>query len=467
MTPAPLRWFGIIRLGLVQAALGSVVVLITSTLNRVMVVEYALPAVLPGMLVALHYAVQLIRPRFGYGSDVGGRRTPWIIGGMALLAVAGVLCAAATVNLSRSFLPALALAVVSYALVGLGVGAAGTSLLVLMAKRVDERRRAAAATIMWILMIAGFAITSTAVGHFLDPFTQRRLLTVTCIAAATAFVIALLAVWNVEGVGEGAEGGATRAQGGATRAQAGAAPSGTGAAHAGAETPRASRGSSFAATLRRVWSEPQARGFTVFVFISMLAYSAQELLLEPFAGLVFHYSLGESAQLSGLWHAAVLAGMIGVGVACSGTRRFGSLRAWTVGGCCASAAALLALAGADLVGPAWPLRASVAALGASNGIFAVSAIGSMMELAHHGEAGSAGVRMGLWGAAQAVAFALGGVFGTLLVDAIRYFFGSPVAAFAAVFAAEALLFFAAARFAARAGSRSEQRTSAGMTTVAA
>ncbi|MGI4951866.1 MAG: PucC family protein, partial [Janthinobacterium lividum] len=70
---APLGWLGIARLGVVQAALGSVVVLMTSTLNRVMVVELALPAIIPGMLVALHYAVQVLRPRLGYGSDVGGR----------------------------------------------------------------------------------------------------------------------------------------------------------------------------------------------------------------------------------------------------------------------------------------------------------------------------------------------------------------------------------------------------------
>jgi BCD family chlorophyll transporter-like MFS transporter len=210
---------------------------------------------------------------------------------------------------------------------------------------------------------------------------------------------------------------------------------------------------SFKAALRRVWVEPQARGFTVFVFISMLAYSAQELLLEPFAGLVFGYTLGESAQLAGLWHSAVLVGMISVGVACSGARRLGSLRAWTIGGCCASAAALLSLAGADVIGPAWPVRASVAALGLANGIFAVAAIGSMMELAHHGAPGSAGVRMGLWGAAQAVAFALGGVLGTFIIDAIRYFFGSPAAAFAIVFGVEALLFLVAARFAAQAVAR--------------
>ena len=39
--------------------------------------------------------------------------------------------------------------------------------------------------------------------------------------------------------------------------------------------------------LPQVWAEPSARRFTVFIFVSMLAYSAQELLVEPFAGLVF------------------------------------------------------------------------------------------------------------------------------------------------------------------------------------
>ena len=79
-------WLGIVRLGLVQAAIGAMVVLTTSTLNRVMVVELALPALLPGLLVALHYMVQVLRPRMGFGSDVGGRRTPWIVGGLAVLA---------------------------------------------------------------------------------------------------------------------------------------------------------------------------------------------------------------------------------------------------------------------------------------------------------------------------------------------------------------------------------------------
>jgi MFS transporter, BCD family, chlorophyll transporter len=442
---APLGWFGILRLGLVQTALGAVVVVVTSTLNRVMVVEYALPAVVPGALVALHYAVQMIRPRFGFGSDRGGRRTPWVIGGMAVLALGGCVCAIATVWMAAHPIAGLALAVAGYSLVGLGVGAAGTSLLVLLSTQVAPRRRAAAASIMWILMIAGFAVTSTIVGHFLDPFSPRRLLQVTGVAAAIAFVAAFAAVWKVETPEVG-------------RAEAGYAM-------APAQARRDSH-ASFATALRNVWAEPRARSFTLFVFASMLAYSAEELLLEPFCGLVFHYSLGESARISGLWHAGVFVGMVCVGALCSGGR-FGSLRAWTIGGCCASALAVLSLACAGVVGPGWPLRPCVAALGMANGVFAVAAIGSMMELANESAAGGAGVRMGLWGAAQAIAFAIGGVLGTGAVDVLRHLTGSASAAFSMVFGVEAVLFLVAARFAGRVGAASQRRAAANPTAVIA
>ncbi len=64
-----LGWVALVRLGLAQAALGSIVVLTTSTLNRIMVVELGLAAVIPGVLVGLHYGVQITRPLWGHGSD--------------------------------------------------------------------------------------------------------------------------------------------------------------------------------------------------------------------------------------------------------------------------------------------------------------------------------------------------------------------------------------------------------------
>ena len=257
---APLNWFGVARLGLVQAALGAVVVLAASTLNRVMVVEWSLPAVVPGLLVALHYAAQVMRPRMGYGSDIGRRRTPWVVGGMAALALGGVAAAAATAWMGER--PALGVlcAVAAYALVGLGVGAAGTSLLVLLAQRVAPARRAAAASVVWIMMIAGIAVTGGVAGRLLDPFSPARLVAVVGGACAIAFAVAVVAVWRVEGA--------------TGRVASPVAPPG------------------FRVALAQVWAEPRARNFAIFVFLSMLAYSAQELILEPFAGAVFHLHAG-------------------------------------------------------------------------------------------------------------------------------------------------------------------------------
>ena len=84
-----LGWLSIVRLGLVQTCLGAIVVLTTSTLNRLMVIELALPAVLPGLLVALHYGIQMTRPNWGFISDQGSNRTRWIVLGMIALALGG------------------------------------------------------------------------------------------------------------------------------------------------------------------------------------------------------------------------------------------------------------------------------------------------------------------------------------------------------------------------------------------
>lgn len=410
-----LSWIAIIRLGLVQTALGAIVVLTTSTLNRIMVVEYALPAMLPGALVGFHYAVQMSRPRWGYGSDIGGRRTPWIIGGMAVLGLGGALAALATALMGSSFMHGLILAVIAFALIGIGVGASGTSLLTLLATRVAPQRRPAAASIVWIMMIAGFVVTAIGAGMQLDPYSPARLVAVSTSVSIIAFIVAVLAVSGIEGEPS--------------------VSAGIGAESVG-EKP------SFAEAFRDVWKEPRARQFTIFVFVSMLAYSAQDLILEPFAGLVFHFTPGESTKLSGVQNGGVMAGMILVAIAGSavGGRQLGSMRFWAVGGCLASALAFAGLTIAAHVGPAWPLRPNVFFLGLANGAFAVAAIGSMMGLAGHGEAKREGTRMGLWGAAQAVAFGLGGFLGTVAVDVARTVFGSTTAAYSTIFAGEAVLF---------------------------
>jgi MFS transporter, BCD family, chlorophyll transporter len=417
-------WAAIARLGLVQMALGGIVVLTTSTLNRVMVVEMALPAMLPGLLVAIHYVMQFARPRMGFGSDVGGRRTPWIIGGMAVLASGASLAAVATAWMASARGPAIALAVLAFMMIGLGVAAAGTSLLVLLAKRVEPARRAPAATLVWMMMILGFALTAGIAGKLLDPFSGARLVAVCAGVGVVAVLLTALALWRLEGQ-----------------------PRSSSALAEGEPVPSKP---AFREALAEVWAEPDARRFTIFVFVSMLAFSAQDLILEPFAALQFQLTPGQTTGLSGLQNGGVFAGMALAALAGRGIggHRFGSLALWTVGGCLTSALALVGLAlagnGASLAGARWPIEANVFALGVANGAFSIAAIGSMMKLAGQGRAQREGVRMGLWGAAQAIAFGCGGTAGAVASDLARWAIGNPGQAYASVFAVEALLFVAAA-----------------------
>ncbi|MEY2659810.1 MAG: hypothetical protein RLZZ123_982 [Pseudomonadota bacterium] len=416
----PMGWTHIVRLGLVQACLGAMVVLATSTLNRIMVVELALPALVPGLLVGFHYVIQMVRPRMGYGADQGRRCTPWMIGGVTTLAIGGVLASVGTTHMAHAQGQGLALTALAFGLIGLGVSAAGTSLLTLMSKRVPEAMRAPAATTVWVMMIMGFALTAVSVGRLIEPYSPQRLIDVTAGLACVIVVVTVLALWGLE---------------------SGTQP----LAEADPGTRMRSLGD-FRQAMAQVWQDPQAKLFTWFVFLSMLAYSSQDLVLEPFAGAIFGMSPGETTQLSGVHHSGVLIGMLAVALA--GSRRvagrLGSVQAWMVGGCLVSALAMAGLATAGLQGGTWPLKANVVCLGVANGAFSIAAIATMMRLANAGGDQSQGTRMGLWGAAQALAFGLGGVLGTALSDLAHGVWGESGWAYASVFSMEAVMFMVSA-----------------------
>ncbi len=412
-----LGWFGIIRLGTVQAAIGAMVMLATSLLNRVMVVEYSVAAAIPAALVAWHYAVQLTRPLWGHKSDQSRSRTPWIIGGMCVLAFGSVLAVDATIWMAAPGIGTVILAIVSFTMIGFGVGMSGTALLALLASRVTAERKPAAAAISWTMMIAGIVIAAGLSGAFLDPFSEPRLAIVSSIVVLVAFCLAMLALRNLE------------------------------AKNPPIIQPKASgEPQSFPDALREIWQEKEARRFTFFVFISMLAYSMQDLIMEPFAGFLFEMTPGESTQLSSLQHSGILVGMLASGVGGSlYTKRFGqNLKLWIVLGCVGSAVMLGGLSFAATQGVSWPLKANVFGLGLANGIFAVAAVGAMLGLASKGHQSGEGARMGVWGASQAIAFGLGGLTGAVLVDQLRAFTGQDATAFQVVFSIEALLFLAAA-----------------------
>ena len=182
----------------------------------------------------------------------------------------------------------------------------------------------------------------------------------------------------------------------------------------------------------------------------MLAYSAQDLILEPFAGAALGFTPGQSTQ----WPAPSTA------ACCSAWRGFTAGRG--VAGRRASVPPRLADGGClccrRTAGPGRRGR------GRPRGPFRprLRARRRQRRLLdrgdrRHDEAGrrrppaARGLRMGLWGAAQAVAFGLGGLVGTAASDLARALIGSPGLAYAAVFAAEAGVFVMAAVLAARVG----------------
>ena len=414
-------WFDIVRLGLVQTAIGGIVVMTTSTLNRIMVVELALPAILPGLLVAFHYFIQVIRPRMGHASDSGAKKTPWIIGGICVLALGGFGAALSTALMASYLLLGIACAAVAFFLIGIGVSISGTSLLALLAKGVNDERRAAAATIVWLMMIFGFAFTSIMAGKFLDPYEPYKVVVISGIISIIAVLVTIAALYRLE------------------TPELQNSP-----VHAERKTP-------FRQALAEVWADGDARRFSIFIFISMFAFSSQDLILEPFAGIVFGYSLGETTSLSGVQHSGVLMGMLLVAICGSSRLRAycGSLRLWMIYGCVASGIAMFGLAVGSMVGPEWPLRFNVFALGLANGAFSIAAIASMMRLAVAGGAGKEGVRIGLWGGAQAIAFGVGGLLGAAASDVARALMDSQSVAYASVFSIESGLFIASAYLASK------------------
>ncbi len=407
-----LGWFSIFRLGLVQACLGAVVVLMTSTLNRLMVVELSMAATVPGFLVGLHYAVQLSRPKWGLISDLENNRTKWINLGMLILGIGANLATFSLVLFHSNPVLAMLLSIIAYTLIGLGVGASGTSLLALMAKHTAERRRPAAAMITWLMMIFGIAMTAGIVGMLLVPYSFELLLKIVAGLTVLTMIISFIATWKIEdNLDEIRQTDEEKAP--------------------------------LLEELKSLWEHSKTRNFTIFVFLSMTAYFMQELILEPYAGIVFQYTPSQTTSLSGMQNGGVFVGMLTVGILATALK-FGTLKSWVQAGCFGSCFMLISIMLLGQINSSLPLELAVVGLGFFNGMFAVAAIGSMMSLAGSGSKRREGTRMGLWGAAQAIAAGFGGLLGTILVDLLQVADLSPVNAYGMVFSLEASLFALAA-----------------------
>jgi len=426
------NWFSIFRLGLVQLCIGSSVVIPLSTLNRLMKVELALPATIAGFLIALHYAVQLTRVNWGHLSDKSQNRSQWIVLGMLILGIGGILASASIPLIENRFSYGIILALLSYSLIGFGVGAAGTPLLALLATYSSKSQKGFAASITFLMMILGLAITGITVGTILDPYSHQKLLKITSSLAIITIIISFLSLRNLE---------------------------------------RSLQNSSHALSpntinsdvpilegIKKVWMEREARLFTIFIFISMGAFSMQDPILEPFAGEVFGFTVGESTKLDGFHKIGTLIGIISIVLCLSKFRiGFGSLsivknehlgseKLWLITGCLLSALSLFIISLLALTFTEPNLLNSVVFIfGISNGVFTAGVLGTMLHLASRGSSDNKeGTRMGIWGAAQAYATMIAVFFSTLLVDILGLIMTSLPSVYGIVFLTAASFFIASA-----------------------
>ena len=407
------KLFSQIRLAGFPLALGLTSVLVSGTLNRVMIVEMGIPAAMVGAFFALPLLISPLRIWLGYRSDAyplwGLRREPFIILG-AFVAGLGVVIATLTL-LEMQSIRALLIGVVVTAFIAYGVGKnlSSNTFEALLADKFTGEQRPRAVTFYKVAMFVGIMTGAIFLGQLLDPFTSLRLRQIVIATAVISLILSIVAVFGQEPRKE----------------------------TAAVESEKV-RSIPFHETfMNLVWADPQVRRFFIFVMLTVIGTLAQDVLLEPYAGLVLGLSVGQTTSLTAIWGAGTLLSMAASGVWL--IKRFGYERVVRVG-LVLGVGVFVSLILTGIFEFTGIFLGLVFLLGVTTGL---SASGMLTAVIEFTTPGRAGLLMGVWG----VAHNLGQAFGSLLsggvVDIVRAFGGDALTAYGAVFALEALLLLSA------------------------
>ena len=394
----------ILRLGLRQFAAGMLSVLTLGILNRVMKIELGLNLTLVSLVIGAHYFAAIIAIPFGHRSDKhswrGYHRTPYIALGTALTALATALAPFVAFFLAGQdgSLPAAAIGVGLFLLMGTGMYVAGTAYLSLITDLTVEEERSKVIAITWAMMMAGILAGVFLGVWVMEHYSSERLVTLFLMMAGLVVGLTALAVW-------------------------------------GQEPPRAIRPSAKALTLKQaLWlltTSQQTLFFFAFLFGGIFFLFVQQMALEPFGGDVFGLNVKETTFFNAYQMVGVLLGMGMTGGWLA--RRLGK-KAATGLGAVVSAIAFALLAAAS-IGSYLPLvKPGIFFMGLGMGIFTVGGLALMMDLTVKEQVG---LFMGAWTLAQALANGLASVGGGILHDVGFGLWGSEAGAYALVFLVEA------------------------------
>lgn len=378
----------LLRLSLFQVSVGMASVMLLGTLNRVMIVELSLPAMLVAFMIALPVLIAPFRALLGFRSDthksaIGWKRIPylwfgslWQMGGLAVMPFA-LLVLGGDVYHEVPFAGEV-LAGLAFLMTGLGLHMTQTAGLALASDRATDETRPRVVAMLYVMFLAGMGVSALVLGALLSNYTDLLLIRVVQGVAITGLILNVIALWKQEHV---------RSMSREER-----------------EAPRP--------LFRDAWSDfmsgGQAGRLLACVFVGTMAFNMQDVLLEPYGGEILGLSVSATTYLTALWAAGALAGFAFAGQRLAlGSNPYRLAAGGILAGIWAFSLVIFsAPMGSDVL-----FYMGALMIGFGGGLFAVCTLMAAMNMPATGTAGR-GLALGAWGAAQAtaagVSIALGG-----------------------------------------------------------
>lgn len=420
-----LPFWRLFRLALFQVSCGMVAVMLTGTLNRVMIVELGMPGWIVALMVSLPLLAAPFRALIGFKSDThrsvfGWRRLPYVWfgsllqwGGLAIMPFALLILSGTGVG---PVWVGYAGAALGFLLIGAGMHTVQTAGLALATDLATEDNRARVVAFHYVMLLIGMMISGLILSNLLINFTALRLIQVIQGAAVIALALNVIAMWGQE-----------------SRAQPGAPVAGEDA-------------DDFRVAWRAFLSGGRARRLLVAVALGAAAFNMADVIIEPYGGSVLKLNVGATTLLTAIWALGALAGFLLASHAIA--KDADPQRVTGIGlviGLPAFGFVMMSapLASTDLFGVGAFL------IGFGGGYFGVGTLTATMKLAR---GGFSGLAIGAWGAVQATAAGLGIAAAGFLRDGVAAadragWFGPPTEdaalGYIVVFGIEIVLLFAA------------------------
>ncbi|MBK1657882.1 MFS transporter [Paracraurococcus ruber] len=411
------------RLSLFQVSVGMVMVLLIGTLNRVMIVELGVPTWLVAVMVALPVVFAPFRALIGFRSDqyksvLGWKRVPyiwfgsvWVFGGLAMMPFALIILSGDT------FAPPIVgqvAAGLAFLIVGAGLHTVQTAGLALATDLSPVEQQPRVVAFLSVALLLGMLFSALIFGALLADFSQLRLIQVIQGAAVVSIVLTLVAVWKQE-----------------VRNPVATAPDRARPAFQDAWD-----------SLRR--SDQWVRRLTA-VGIGSVAFSMQDVLLEPYGGQILGLSVSQTTLLTAGFAAGGIAGFVRAAKRISAG---GDAHRVAAMGALIGAAAFAGVIAAAPAGSGLLFAVGAACIGYGGGLFLHATLTACMRAAPPAQIGLA---LGTWGAVQATcaggAIAIGGVLrdtvsGLALRGSLGEALATPVTGYVLVYLIEIVLLFA-------------------------